>query len=1185
MPRVKRLFYLVLFVFIVINLIPSSLQFVNAQTSSLFTVSIEPSSMSAVQGDYDYATVSITAASSVSFRAVDQITLKLDWIGSPPSKVDYYLDTSAIHLIAGETVDRYLSISPEYSSSTGKYALLLTATAYGFKGEVLDEQELTIPVEIMVFPEPRLTLSPEKSPITLTQGESESVTLEVSADNDNIFTFYDVEFSTRWIGDRPSGIKTTVEDKEWILDAGESDSTNLEIDTSTESSSGIYELEITAVGTYYGFREDLRTVTARKTIEIQINTVYDFSIEAEPSSISAFLGSSNAINLRISTLEQNLGPLNTVISLNWKGSPPNETNIRLVEKEFFLPPGESVPVQVTVDVSPSTLAGKYVLTIEVTGTSDSGDIIVREIDIPILIKELPPDFKISSSPESIRVFKLDSTVTSESAIKLEALASNSQPVDIQLSYEWVSRQPQGIDVTIDQLRVEDLAPGKTVDTKIKLTFFKISEAGQFELKIIAKTITENPDFDTIHEIIMPIENSYAPVSDFAISINPSTLKIVAGESGSAIITVSNLSGDPEPVTLSITDASDLKVSFSNNNQKTDFSSDMVIETPSNIKIGNYDLTIVGEDRFGTIHEVVLNLEVIAPDMPPAIPPPGPLILVIDSEPRLDSITIDNKSVDVEDLAKFVMGNKGEQHLIAAQEEIIDSKTKYKFERWSDGIESPVRNIEISENGIRIVAEYRTQHYLEIVSPYGEAIGTGWYDEGSTANFGIDNRVSGGFGVDHVFNGWSGDSVNLIGQSCPNIPNTDDSTEFQNKIMEKICMNAAHVIVADWKTDTSVQNMIIIGSVTAAAVAGTVGVLAKTNALSKLLKSKRPKIPILSWDIHSPDFISTNGNAYIDITLRNVGETDAQNVKVEVNSADLDCPAPHLIETLMPWESRKISFVAKPRELRPSHNVTVTLQSKYIPRKEVIAVIAGSEIKYVPKKEKSLSFLSKNLKVCVIGGETNSRSKAWLDRLRDKGFLLEQVTDLYSIEQLKQYDVILFSALPELNEKDVSVLRQLVLLGKGIMMFGFVNDKSVVTSKFLPHLLDIFGCGASTLMEFKRCLRLRIIDADHPVTRGFNSGDVFEATGGQGVILAINSVSGKALVEQWIQAGNNNDLVTLPAVIANIHAAAGSLSTENRIEERTIYLNIDAHSNVMPELIERSILWLSHGINHDTKEQD
>lgn len=1141
--------------------------------------------MSAVQGDSDYATISITAASSASFRAVDQITLELNWIGSPPSKVDYYLDTSAIQdLIAGGTVDRYLSISPEYSSSTGKYALLLTATAYGFKGEFLDEQELTIPIEITVFPEPRLTLSPEKSPIKLIQGESESVTLEVSADNDNIFTFYDVEFSTRWIGDRPSGIKTTVEDKEWILDAGESDSTNLEIDTSTESSSGIYELEITAVGTYYGFREDLRTVTTREIIEIQINTIYDLSIEAEPSSISAFLGSSNAINLRIATPEQNLGPLNTVISLNWKGSPPNETNIRFVEKEFFLSPGEVVPVQVTVDVSPNTPTGRYILTIEVTGTSDSNDIIVREIDVPILIIEMPPDFKISSSPESIRVVKLDSTVTSESAIKLEALASNSQPVDIQLSYEWASRQPQGIDVTIDQLRVEDLAPGKTVDIKIKFTFFRLSEVGQFELKIIAKTITGNPDYDVIHEIIMPIENGNAQISDFAISINPSTLKIVAGEKGLARITISNLSGDPEPVTLSITDVSDLKVSFSNNNQKTDFSSDMIIEAPSNIKIGNYNLTIVGEDRFGTTHEVVLDLEVTAPDVP-QITPPTPLILVIDSEPRLDSITIDNKSVNAEDLAKFVVGNKGEQHLLAAQEEIIDSKTKYKFERWSDGIESPIRNFEISENGIRIVAEYRTQHYLEIVSPYGEAIGTGWYDEGSMANFGIDNKVSGGFGVDHVFNGWSGDSVNLIGQSCPNFPNTDDSaTKFQNKIIEKICMNAAHVIVADWKTDASVQNMIIIGSVTAAAVAGTVGVLAKTNALSKLLKSKRPKIPILSWDIHSPDFISTNGNAYIDITLRNIGETDAQNIKVEVNSADLDCPAPHLIETLMPWESRKISFVAKPRELRPSYNVTVTLQSKYIPRKEVIAVISGSEIKYVPKKEKNLSLLSKNLKVCVIGGETNSRSKAWLDRLRDKGFLLEQVMDLYSIEQLKQYDVILFSALPELNEKDVSVLRQLVLLGKGIMMFGFVNDKSIVTSKFLPHLLDIFGCEGGTLMEFKRCLRLRIIDADHPVTRGFHSGDVFGATGGQGAILAINSVSGKALVEQWIQAGNNKDVVTLPAIIANIHTA-GSLSTENRIEGRTIYLNIDAHSNVMPELMERSILWLSHGLNHDTKEQD
>jgi uncharacterized repeat protein (TIGR02543 family) len=55
------------------------------------------------------------------------------------------------------------------------------------------------------------------------------------------------------------------------------------------------------------------------------------------------------------------------------------------------------------------------------------------------------------------------------------------------------------------------------------------------------------------------------------------------------------------------------------------------------------------------------------------------------------------------------------------------------------------------------ANWKTQFYLTIVSPYGTASGEGWYDEGTVATFSVTTPVSGGIGIQHLFTGWaSGD---------------------------------------------------------------------------------------------------------------------------------------------------------------------------------------------------------------------------------------------------------------------------------------------------------------------------------------------------------------------------------------------------------------------------------------------
>lgn len=56
----------------------------------------------------------------------------------------------------------------------------------------------------------------------------------------------------------------------------------------------------------------------------------------------------------------------------------------------------------------------------------------------------------------------------------------------------------------------------------------------------------------------------------------------------------------------------------------------------------------------------------------------------------------------------------------------------------------------------ITGNYKTQHYLKVVSDYDSPYGEGWYDKGATALFGlISTSISPSTGTRHIFTGWSG----------------------------------------------------------------------------------------------------------------------------------------------------------------------------------------------------------------------------------------------------------------------------------------------------------------------------------------------------------------------------------------------------------------------------------------------
>ncbi|MEM1554003.1 MAG: M64 family metallopeptidase [Thermoproteota archaeon] len=65
-------------------------------------------------------------------------------------------------------------------------------------------------------------------------------------------------------------------------------------------------------------------------------------------------------------------------------------------------------------------------------------------------------------------------------------------------------------------------------------------------------------------------------------------------------------------------------------------------------------------------------------------------------------------------------------------------------------------LNISLNKISMIIEYRKQYLLDVSSPYGFALGSGWYDEGVNASFSIFPTVIDNGLMVFYFSGWRGD---------------------------------------------------------------------------------------------------------------------------------------------------------------------------------------------------------------------------------------------------------------------------------------------------------------------------------------------------------------------------------------------------------------------------------------------
>jgi len=122
---------------------------------------------------------------------------------------------------------------------------------------------------------------------------------------------------------------------------------------------------------------------------------------------------------------------------------------------------------------------------------------------------------------------------------------------------------------------------------------------------------------------------------------------------------------------------------------------------------------------------------------------------------------------------------GSTHVLEAVSTVSGpAGTRYVWTGWSDG-GAQTHVYTVPSTPETVTACFKTQHYLNVVSPHDTPGGSGWYDEGSTAYATLEAGSVVENGVQYLFTGWSGDASGTGLTSSP------------------IVMNAPKTAVANW----------------------------------------------------------------------------------------------------------------------------------------------------------------------------------------------------------------------------------------------------------------------------------------------------------------------------------------------------------------------------------------------------
>ena len=379
------------------------------------------------------------------------------------------------------------------------------------------------------------------------------------------------------------------------LSPGNTSTSQVFVNVGSNAVPGTYSVMISATAPFAG---GFLTQTATLTLTISQTIFPDFSIVANPNSVTILRGSLGLVNATLSSMSG----FNGTISMTGSITPtvPGGPTIILSPSTVLLASGGTAVSVLQILTNSTTALGAYNFTV----TATSGSLFHITVGSLSITTGSSGDFSLFTSPSSIITAQNSTRSFGVVALSLNGFAGN-----VSIS---TSNVPSGVGVQfLGPSPPTLIVPSGGNATIIAVLNIGInSVAGNYSIHvtgtsgILSHTTT----------LLLTISSTVGP--DFSITINPSVLTLTPGSAGSIDITVTSIGGFTGSVSISdgIIPTVPPGVTFSTS-PATVFlaasgtaSSAMSIFTNSTAAIGTYNVTIGGISG-SLVHQVFGSLRV------------------------------------------------------------------------------------------------------------------------------------------------------------------------------------------------------------------------------------------------------------------------------------------------------------------------------------------------------------------------------------------------------------------------------------------------------------------------------------------------------------------------------------------------------------------------------------------------